>query len=83
MAEPTPNGDEHVERRIMVLGFPGDRVRVALSDGLPLDIAERMLYGALKFLERELAVLRLRQVLAEPRIEIPRGSLLPPGPGRG
>ena len=83
MAEPVPNGDDRVERRIMVLALSGDRVRVALSDGLPLDIAEGMLYRALKFMERELAALRLRQVLAEPRIEIPRGAGLPPGPGRG
>lgn len=42
---------------------------------VPLDIAERMCYGAMKFLERELTARRLAAILDAPKIEIPRGPL--------
>lgn len=60
--------------QISLLLFEGDLLRVQMGP-VPLDIAERMCYGAMKFLERELTARRLAAILDAPKIEIPRGPL--------
>lgn len=60
--------------QIGLLLFEGDVLRLHTGT-VPLDIAERMCYGAMKFLDRELTARRLAAILDAPKIEIPRGPL--------
>lgn len=58
--------------RFVFVADTDDRLHVRVSGGLPLDVAERMLYGALKSIERELATLRLVKLLDDqPRVQRP------------
>lgn len=67
--EPRPLG------QVIVTSFDTGGLRVATSPGLTPDVAERMLYGALKHLERQMLLLGLRQMVEQPRIVSALGGL--------
>lgn len=62
--------------QVVITGFENGAVKVALSPGLAADTAERLLYGAMKFLEREILLGKIRQLQDAPRVEIPKRPLL-------
>jgi hypothetical protein len=68
--------DPQATASVLVTGFENGAVRVALSQGLTADAAERLLYGAMKGLDRQLLVAALQATLTGPRIvgarELPR-----------
>lgn len=66
--------------QVTVMVLADGAMRVGLSPGLPLDVAESHVYRALKFLEREITL----QVIAArtPRVDLARG-LIPRGPFPG
>jgi hypothetical protein len=88
MSDPTPNGAPPPQEslrgvgQVVVTELEGGGVRLTLPPGQALDRSERLLYGALKFIERGLAALRLQQAL-QPRVAIAPSSALPRGPMLG
>lgn len=66
--------------QIGVMLLANGQVRIAMSPGLALDAAERYLYGALKFVEREIQTRRLHEMLDTPRVQLAAGTGLPRGP---
>ena len=79
-----PNGDHpNVVATIQVHLLDTGGVHLTIPPGLPADVLERCLYGALKYIERRVLIAELSQALnAGPRIMVPPGAGLPPGRGR-